>query len=116
MRAPAPRYASNDGVIEAAQAALGGLLVESKDAVGEVSLTVARESLVHHGYRFPGHGGISVGDEMLDLRRRRIPSRTSGCLVRRSIATKSAKIAAAIATPPIVRAEPQPWSGASTTV
>jgi NADH-quinone oxidoreductase subunit C len=33
-------------VIEAAQAALGGKLLESKDAVGEVSLTVARESLV----------------------------------------------------------------------
>ena len=46
MRAPAPKYASNDGVIEAAQGALGGKLIESKDAVGEVSLTVARESLV----------------------------------------------------------------------
>ncbi|WP_404339387.1 NADH-quinone oxidoreductase subunit C [Sphingomonas sp. MMS12-HWE2-04] len=46
MRAPAPRYTSNDGVIEAAQAALGGMLVESKDAVGEVSLTVVRERLV----------------------------------------------------------------------
>lgn len=46
MRAPAPRYAPNDGVIAAAEAALGAMLVESKDAVGEVSLTVARESLV----------------------------------------------------------------------
>ncbi|MDP5278392.1 NADH-quinone oxidoreductase subunit C [Sphingomonas sp. DG1-23] len=46
MRAPAPRYAPNDGVIATAEAALGGMLVESKDAVGEVSLTVARESLV----------------------------------------------------------------------
>lgn len=45
MRAPAPRYAANDGVIEAAKAALGDLLVEAKDAVGEVSLTVVREKL-----------------------------------------------------------------------
>ncbi|MET0309474.1 MAG: NADH-quinone oxidoreductase subunit C [Sphingomonas sp.] len=46
MRAPAPAYAANDGVIELAGRALGAMLVESKDAVGEVSLTVARESLV----------------------------------------------------------------------
>ncbi|MBC9031554.1 NADH-quinone oxidoreductase subunit C [Sphingomonas sp. JC676] len=46
MRAPAPRYAANDGVIELAEAVLGDSLVESKDAVGEVSLTVARERLV----------------------------------------------------------------------
>ncbi|WP_213980038.1 NADH-quinone oxidoreductase subunit C [Sphingomonas sp. dw_22] len=46
MRAPAPKYAVNDGVIEAAQAALGDMLVESKDAVGEVSLTVVRDRLV----------------------------------------------------------------------
>ncbi|WP_333572130.1 NADH-quinone oxidoreductase subunit C [Sphingomonas sp.] len=45
MRAPAPRYAANDGVIEAATAALGDMLVEAKDAVGEVSLTVVREKL-----------------------------------------------------------------------
>ena len=38
--------APNDGVIEAAQAALGSLLVESRDAVGEISLTVTRDSLV----------------------------------------------------------------------
>ena len=36
----------NDGVIDAAAAVLGDMLVESKDAVGEISLTVARERLV----------------------------------------------------------------------
>ncbi|MBB5709057.1 NADH-quinone oxidoreductase subunit C [Sphingomonas xinjiangensis] len=46
MKAPAPRYASNEGVIDAAQAAFGDLIVEAKDAVGEVSLTVRRERLV----------------------------------------------------------------------
>ncbi|SOB87795.1 NADH-quinone oxidoreductase subunit C [Sphingomonas guangdongensis] len=46
MRAPAPRYAANDGVIEHAAAALGDLLVEASDLVGEVSLTVPRERLV----------------------------------------------------------------------
>lgn len=46
MRAPAPKYAANDGVIAAAQAALGGMLVEATDLVGEVNLTVKRDSLV----------------------------------------------------------------------
>lgn len=46
MRAPAPKYAANDGVIAAAQAALGDMLVEATDLVGEVNLTVKRESLV----------------------------------------------------------------------
>lgn len=46
MRAPAPKYAPNDGVIDAAADALGDMLVESKDAVGEVSLTVVRSRLV----------------------------------------------------------------------
>jgi len=46
MRAPAPKYAANDGVIEAATAALGDLLLEAQNLVGEVSLTVKRDSLV----------------------------------------------------------------------
>lgn len=46
MRAPAPKYAANDGVIAAAQAALGDMLVEATDLVGEINLTVKRESLV----------------------------------------------------------------------
>lgn len=46
MRAPAPKYAANDGVIAAAQAALGDMLIEATDLVGEVSLTVQRERLV----------------------------------------------------------------------
>lgn len=46
MRAPAPKYAANDGVIAAAQAALGDMLIEASDLVGEVNLTVRRERLV----------------------------------------------------------------------
>jgi NADH-quinone oxidoreductase subunit C len=46
VRAPAPRHAANDGVIDGAQAALGDAIVEAKDAVGEVSLTVVRGRLV----------------------------------------------------------------------
>lgn len=46
MRAPAPKYAANDGVIAAAQAALGGMLIEATDLVGEINLTVKRESLI----------------------------------------------------------------------
>ena len=46
MRAPAPAYVANDGVIDAAAAALGGRLLHSLDAVGEVALHVDRSSLL----------------------------------------------------------------------
>jgi NADH-quinone oxidoreductase subunit C len=42
----APRIAPRADIIEDAAAALGDMLIESKDAVGEVSLTVRRESIV----------------------------------------------------------------------
>ena len=41
-----PKTASDDGVIEAAKAALGNALVEVKEHVGEITLTVRRESFV----------------------------------------------------------------------
>ena len=41
-----PRTAPNDGVIEAARAALGDIIVDAKDHVGEITLTVRRESVV----------------------------------------------------------------------
>ena len=41
-----PRMASDAGVIDAAKAALGDALLDVKDAVGEISLTVRRESIV----------------------------------------------------------------------
>ncbi|MGH6615323.1 NADH-quinone oxidoreductase subunit C [Sphingomonas sp.] len=46
MRAPAPAYAANDGVIDSAGRALGPALLSSLDAVGEVALHVDRVSLV----------------------------------------------------------------------
>ncbi|WNO55009.1 NADH-quinone oxidoreductase subunit C [Stakelama saccharophila] len=46
MRAPAPKYAANDGVIDAARSALGDMLVDARERVGEVQLHVARERLV----------------------------------------------------------------------
>jgi len=46
VRAPAPRYLANDGVIDTATAALGAMLLEATDLVGEISLTVDRERLV----------------------------------------------------------------------
>lgn len=45
MKSSAPRTASDDGVIEAAKAALGDMIVETKRAVGEVTLTVRREAV-----------------------------------------------------------------------
>jgi len=41
-----PRMASDDGVIEAAKASLGDALLEAKEAVGEITLTVKRERIV----------------------------------------------------------------------
>ena len=41
-----PKMASDEGVIDAAKAALGEALLDVKDAVGEISLTVRRESIV----------------------------------------------------------------------
>ncbi len=46
MKAPAPKYAANDGVIAAATAALGDMLIEATDLVGEINLTVRRDALV----------------------------------------------------------------------
>jgi NADH-quinone oxidoreductase subunit C len=42
----APRIAPREGLIGEVAAALGDALIETKDAVGEVSLTVRRESIV----------------------------------------------------------------------
>lgn len=43
---PAPKHASNDGVIEAAKKILGKDLIEAVEAVGEVSLTVNKADIV----------------------------------------------------------------------
>jgi NADH-quinone oxidoreductase subunit C len=45
MPAPHPKYASNEGVIEAAQAALGDLLAHASESVGEIRLDLKRETL-----------------------------------------------------------------------
>src|SRR5690349_12647024 len=42
----APRIAPREGLIDEVTAALGDVLVEARDSVGEVSLTVRRESVV----------------------------------------------------------------------
>ena len=41
-----PKTASDEGVMDAAKAALGDILLDSKDHVGEITLTVRRESVV----------------------------------------------------------------------
>jgi NADH-quinone oxidoreductase subunit C len=45
MPAPHPKYASNEGVIEAARAALGDLLAHASESVGEIRLDLKRETL-----------------------------------------------------------------------
>lgn len=46
MRSSAPAYTSNDGVIDAARAALGDSLIDGIEHVGEIALQVKRETLV----------------------------------------------------------------------
>ena len=46
VRTAAPRYAANDGVIDSARVALGAMLVDARDAVGEVALVVDRASVI----------------------------------------------------------------------
>jgi NADH-quinone oxidoreductase subunit C len=46
MNNSAPRIAPREGLIDEVAAALGDALIEAKDAVGEVSLTGRRESIV----------------------------------------------------------------------
>lgn len=47
MLAPhVPQTSSNEGVIDAAEAVIGASLIDAKDHVGEVTLTVERESVV----------------------------------------------------------------------
>jgi len=46
VTAPHPKYASNDGVIDAAKKALGKALLSATETVGEIRLNVSREALV----------------------------------------------------------------------
>ncbi len=46
MTISAPRYATNEGVIDSILPALGAAVLNAVDAVGEVTLTVARTSIV----------------------------------------------------------------------
>jgi NADH-quinone oxidoreductase subunit C len=45
LAAHVPQTASDEGVIDAAKAAIGGALVEARDDVGEVTLVVKREAI-----------------------------------------------------------------------
>ena len=46
MGSSAPRIAPREGIIDEVKAAIGDSFLESKDVVGEVSITVRRESIV----------------------------------------------------------------------
>jgi NADH-quinone oxidoreductase subunit C len=45
-RSSAPRVAPRDGIIDEVKAAIGAAFLDAKDAAGEVSITVTRESIV----------------------------------------------------------------------
>ncbi|HZB70108.1 MAG TPA: NADH-quinone oxidoreductase subunit C [Sphingomicrobium sp.] len=45
LAAHVPQTASDEGVIDAAKAAIGGALVEARDEVGEITLVVKREAI-----------------------------------------------------------------------
>jgi NADH-quinone oxidoreductase subunit C len=46
VTSPAPRIAAREGIIEEVKAAIGDAFLDAADAVGEVSVTVRRESIV----------------------------------------------------------------------
>ena len=46
MRASAPAFASNDGVIDTVRATLGGSLIDAVERVGEIALYVSRDGIV----------------------------------------------------------------------
>jgi len=46
MAHPAPTMAPNEGVLDAVTAALGAMVIDSKEAADEISVTVARDSIV----------------------------------------------------------------------
>ncbi len=46
LAAHVPQTASDEGVIDAAKAAIGGALIDARDAVGEITLVVKREAIV----------------------------------------------------------------------
>ncbi len=46
MNSSAPRVPARPGIIDEVQAAIGDMLIEAKDAVQEISLTVRREAIV----------------------------------------------------------------------
>ena len=46
MRSAAPRIAPRDNIIDEVKAAIGDAFLEAKDAAGEISITVRRESVV----------------------------------------------------------------------
>jgi NADH-quinone oxidoreductase subunit C len=45
-RSSAPRIAPREGIIDEVKAAIGGAFLDARDAAGEVSITVTRESIV----------------------------------------------------------------------
>lgn len=45
MSSPAPLIAPREGIVDEVKAAIGDAFIEAKDAVGEVSITVRRESV-----------------------------------------------------------------------
>jgi NADH-quinone oxidoreductase subunit C len=46
FRTSAPRIAAREGIIDEVRAAIGSAFIEGGEAVGETSITVARESIV----------------------------------------------------------------------
>ena len=58
MSSPHPKYAANDGIIDAVKAVLGDRLITAEDAVGEVALTVQRTALVEAMTLLRDTGGL----------------------------------------------------------
>src|SRR5689334_12848652 len=69
-----PKMASDEGVIDAAKAALGDALLEAKEAVGEITLTVRRESIVEVCHALRDTPGLEY-QQLMDIAAADYPDR-----------------------------------------
>lgn len=70
-----PKMASNNGVIEAAKNALGGMLIEAREHVGDITLVVQRDSIAEVCRRLRDTAGLEY-QQLMEIAGVDYPDRT----------------------------------------
>lgn len=70
-----PKMASNNGVIEAAKNALGGMLIEAREHVGDITLVVQRDSIAEVCRRLRNTAGLEY-QQLMEIAGVDYPDRT----------------------------------------